>query len=403
MERPTTQFFRILLSILFIFSGISKIISLPFFDGLVAELLIGKDYYDHPSAMMWMQIFTRVIIAGEIFLGAAVLQNKGLKKFIMPMITAILGLFTAHLVYEGITNGFIGNNCGCFGDLVPMDNLESIIKNVVALGLAFFVWRNVKEHIYQFQPWVVPFMTGLVTLATLFLTVKSYDVEEQPTTKRSVKTERIKEQPKTQQADTAKSDTLAVQDSVQPKQAETKNQEGTKPQSSEKSTSTEKKQETSTTAKQGSTPSSLLSKYTNFDGKTVNLDEGEKLVCMFSLTCGHCQEAYKDLYAVKDQLPDMYLLCYGSSADLNYFFRQGGGKVPYVLIEDYPDFARILQGKDFPVIQHREEGKVEKLWDFDSYAFEKVKTYFDVEEPKEEKQGGMIITQPEGGDRLFGE
>ena len=181
MQTRLVKIGRLFLSILFVFSGVSKLISLPFFDGLVAELLIGKDYYDYPDALFYTQVLTRVIIASELLLGAAVLQEVLFKKMVLPIIQGMLLLFTVHLFYEGFRheNGFIDGNCGCFGDVLPMNNLESIIKNVFAMLVGFYVWKNHKDHrLFHFKSWVMPVVLGIVTLVTLWLTIKDYSPAE---------------------------------------------------------------------------------------------------------------------------------------------------------------------------------------------------------------------------------
>lgn len=185
MEIRLVKISRLLLAILFIFSAITKLLSLPFFDGLVAELLIGKDYYNHADALWYTQALTRILISAELVLGLAVLQESFLKKIIIPAIEVMLVLFTLHLFYESFTheNGFTDGNCGCFGDIIPMNNLESIIKNVIAMILGVIVWKNHKEHPYhQFSSWIVATTVGLVCLITLWLTIKDYSVNTVVTT-----------------------------------------------------------------------------------------------------------------------------------------------------------------------------------------------------------------------------
>ena len=82
MEAKLVKTGRLILSVLFIFSGISKLLSLPFFDGMVAELFIGTDFYNYPNEMWYSQMFTRLIISGEILLGAAMLQERYFKSII---------------------------------------------------------------------------------------------------------------------------------------------------------------------------------------------------------------------------------------------------------------------------------------------------------------------------------
>ncbi len=179
MEIRLVKISRLLIAILFIFSAITKLLSLPFFDGLVAELLIGKDYYNHSDALWYTQVLTRVLISAELVLGLAVLQEHFLKRIIIPAIELILLLFTIHLFYESLTheNGFTDGNCGCFGDIIPMNNLESIIKNVIAMLLGLVVWRSHKKHPHhRFASWTISATVGLVCLITLWLTIKDYSV-----------------------------------------------------------------------------------------------------------------------------------------------------------------------------------------------------------------------------------
>ena len=141
------QISRILLSFLFVFGAISKLISMPFFDGMVAELILGPDYFNQPKSMLLVQWLTRILVALELWIGIALLQNKGFKKITLPLTLITLLLFTIHLIYESLKkeNGFIEGNCGCFGDVLPMTNLESIIKNTIGIVLTIYVWVKYKE------------------------------------------------------------------------------------------------------------------------------------------------------------------------------------------------------------------------------------------------------------------
>ncbi len=174
---------RTVLSVLFVFSGVSKLVSLPFFDSLVAELLIGKDYYDFPEYLKYSQILTRILISLELCLGVAILQNRYLKTVILPLIQFILLIFTVHLFYVSLTDpkGFIEGNCGCFGDILPMNNLESIIKNVIALSLGVIIYLKFKEDkIPSTAPTII---IGLVTLITIWFSIKDYSIKIDPVEK----------------------------------------------------------------------------------------------------------------------------------------------------------------------------------------------------------------------------
>lgn len=384
MQRLVIQLFRILISILFVFSAISKILSLSFFDGLVGELILGTQYYNYPAEFYWIQIFTRLIIAGELLLAVAILHDFLLKKVVLPFVQLILIAFTIHLTYMGITTSFIGGNCGCFGDLIPMDNFESIIKNGVSiLMVAYVQWFYDKHQNLTFKSWVPIFIVGGITFSTLFLTVKEYkqvEIIEVNYDKKEIDTlALITPTVFTDNVvvDTTKKDSVSIVHKTILKEDSIKKAEASSKQTVKKIVV--KKQ-------------NELSKYTDFSTGKVDLNQGDKLICMFSLTCGHCQESYKELVDCEknNKIPSIYLLCYGKEMDLNYFFSQAGGKHPYLLLSDYEDFQRLLKGSDFPKILHHKEGKTLEFWDLETYKIEKVKTHLGIKEIKKDTKSTII-------------
>ena len=97
------------------------------------------------------------------------------------------------------------------------------------------------------------------------------------------------------------------------------------------------------------------------NGEKLNLEKGEKIVCMFSLSCGHCQHAYQDLCRIsKDgNLPKMYLYNYGQEFDEKYFFGQAEGCMsPNIRFSDYSVFTRLLEGEGFPRVLAFKDGVV---------------------------------------------
>lgn len=376
---------RILLAVMFLFSGISKLISLPFFDSMVAEIFLGKDYYDNAAGLYITQILSRVLIAVEMLLGAAVLQEKWLKKLIIPSLFGMLLLFTVHLFYEGLTSekGFIEGNCGCFGDVLPMNNLESIIKNVAAMVLAALVFFGYKQ---EEEGMKIPSLWGsivlsAVTLGTLWLTIKHYETSEPinedmiqqtpPDTSLQTQTDSaIQNTPLNQSKDTASGITQTVK--VGDNKAYTPAEMATH---------------------------KLLKTSGRFsDGTFLQADKGNKLVCLFSMTCGHCQEVYKEMcgFSQYATLPAIYLLNFGKEFEQNYFFNQAGNcRHPYWRTEDYPLFKRMLEGESFPRILHMKDGKILQTWNIDTYKKEAFMKYFNIVEKK--KEGGLQLEKPGSG------
>ena len=389
---------RLILSFLFVFGAVSKLVSMPFFDGMVAELLLGENYYDHPSGMLWIQWFTRILVAAELVLGIAILQNKWFKSLVLPATMGMLVLFTIHLFYEGFrqVNGFTEGNCGCFGDILPMTNLESIIKNVIGMAIGVFIWFKFnKDNV--FASWVAPTFLGLITLFTLSFGVKSYEAKAvAPVTEQLGLTETLvidsiiplEQDPVKMEQDAVKENSTPPSTTEEePKKAEAKD---------------EGLQEEVPAVKQ-ITPSdkTLQLLYTYAPAiESQNLAYGSKIVCLFSMTCSHCQEVYADLVAMKasGKLPNIYLVNYGTEYEQNYFFAQAGNvKSPHTLTEEFPDFKRMLEGKTYPRILYVKDGEILKEWDVDTYEKVGFMKYYGIEKLEEKKSGGGLQLELKDG------
>ena len=389
---------RLILSFLFVFGAVSKLVSMPFFDGMVAELLLGENYYDHPSGMLWIQWFTRILVAAELVLGIAILQNKWFKSLVLPATLGMLVIFTIHLFYEGFkqVNGFTEGNCGCFGDILPMTNLESIMKNVIGMAIGVFIWfKYNKDNV--FASWVAPTFLGLITLFTLSFGVKSYEAKAvAPVTEQLGLTETLvidsiiplEQDPVKMEQDAVKENSTPPSTTEEePKKAEAKD---------------EGLQEEVPAVKQ-ITPSdkTLQLLYTYAPAiESQNLAYGSKIVCLFSMTCSHCQEVYADLVAMKasGKLPNIYLVNYGTEYEQNYFFAQAGNvKSPHTLTEEFPDFKRMLEGKTYPRILYVKDGVILKEWDVDTYEKVGFMKYYGIEKLEEKKSGGGLQLELKDG------
>jgi hypothetical protein len=134
--------------------------------------------------------------------------------------------------------------------------------------------------------------------------------------------------------------------------------------------------------------------------KSQNLASGIKMVCLFSMTCSHCQEVYRDLSAMKSsgKLPKLFLVNYGAEYEQNYFFSQAGdSKDAHTRTEDFTHFKRMLEGKTYPRILVIKNGKIEKEWDVDTYEKSYVMRYFGIEKLEEKKSGGLQLELQSGG------
>ncbi|MCX6169233.1 MAG: hypothetical protein NTX65_07835 [Ignavibacteriales bacterium] len=128
---------RLIIGLVFIISAYSKLIS----PGLIEIILIDHGIAGTREAAA---ILVRVLIGIEFGLGLLFFQPFSMKRIVIPVSFLFLLGFTSYLVYTG----FIlhdTQNCGCFGEMIKMSPLESIIKNVVLIGLLVLLFRNTEE------------------------------------------------------------------------------------------------------------------------------------------------------------------------------------------------------------------------------------------------------------------
>lgn len=468
---------RLFLAATFIISAAAKIYSMHFFDGLVAGQLIGDDFFNHPTSYFWVQILTRVIIAGEFMLGVAVLQKKYLHKLVLPVMGGLLILFSLQIVYEASFNGkgYVDGNCGCFGEVIPFDNFQTIIKNVVLFLIVFFVYKKHKDiSEMTFGPVVPSIVVGIFTFFTMYLTIE--DIEEPNITvnetsgsiKAGIEENTVKDTKLDFSSDfkvgsqgsefVLKNNSIvktgvlnafmwfslpgAAHDSVPVIPGEEvkivydangvfdvslifKNGEVTDTLTKKAFFNVQAKENTATVnneeklrkaqelqliqkkkeeeLKKKREEEALVSSNSIFapyrtgwsDGKYKDLDKGTHIICMFSLTCSHCQEAYRDILAAREKkaIAKPYILAYGGEYDLEPFWRKTGAKSPYILIKKYAQFSSLLKGGGFPRIVVVENGKMVKTWDAESYSKESFYKYFGLSKAKEVPDSEDLILE----------
>ena len=126
---------RILISALFLLSAVAKLYPTPMFgitkifeQGQLIPMGFSEDLVPYLS---------RFIIGIEFFLAIAILFNNYLKKIIVPVAFIMIAIFSIHLSTQIFGES---ENCGCFGELIPMTPLEALIKNIVTLVVLAFIY-----------------------------------------------------------------------------------------------------------------------------------------------------------------------------------------------------------------------------------------------------------------------
>ncbi|PKP03442.1 MAG: hypothetical protein CVU11_08100 [Bacteroidetes bacterium HGW-Bacteroidetes-6] len=322
MKNNTIWALRILVSGLFLLSAYSKLFpvnsALFVFEKQIVDLGI--------TNWCFAPLLARAIVAFEVFLGLAILQNHLLKNIILPATFFLLLAFCIHL---SITIYNTGNNgsCGCFGELIPMKPLEAIFKNIITMGMLVFIFlktkRKGKDRI-EF-----PFAIFVAVYLSIFMFF-------QPKCCCSSQTQ---EQVFFTDSTTTASDTVVavVDDSTSVAVVET--------------TDNEQPNIKSVVEKPGRKKvNSVFTKYTKFNVGTVDLNAGKKIVCLFSLDCDHCEAASKQLQFLKQSHPDLpgvYVLAFGEEDQVSGFFTAGGGRFPYQIIPP-EEFFPLLDKASYP-------------------------------------------------------
>lgn len=312
---------RIIVSVMFIISAFSKMLPA----GTALDLFAKQIVDIGVTNWCYAPLLARAIVGFELFLGLALLQNNYLKKWIVPATFLLLLAFCVHLIMTIFNTGNTGS-CGCFGELIPMTPLEAIIKNVIAMAMLayIFVKTTPKEKDLPLLP------------ATIFVLIYVFILIFLPTKCCCASV------PSTQEvvADTlgAEVDSVVVTDTVVDKFG--------------KQIIIEKKiiEEKTSVPEGRKKVNSIFTKYTKFNTGAVDLNEGKKIVCLYSFDCEHCQESSKLLLELKNNhnnFPPVYMLAFGEESQSTDFFKGAGGHIPYVVVEPQ-EFFQLLGEADYP-------------------------------------------------------
>ena len=133
---------RILISALFLLSAVAKLYPTPLYgitkvfeEGQLIPMGFSSDF---------APILSRLLIGFEFFIAFAILQSHYIKKLILPSTILLITIFSIDLSIDVF--GGVDENCGCFGQLIPMTPAEALIKNIFTLFILFFIYRNVSDR-----------------------------------------------------------------------------------------------------------------------------------------------------------------------------------------------------------------------------------------------------------------
>ena len=339
MNSKLTWVIRFILGSLFILSAISKLFPIEAFDLTIVNQGIAN----------WniAPYLSRFIISIEFFLGISFFITPFVKKIAVPFSFLLLIVFCVHLIFL-ISAGSGSKDCGCFGELIPMSSLEALIKNLVLILLLFLVHKYfLVEKKLNYS---IAFSVYSIVFAGMFLIfqVKPYNIP-----------------PK----DEALIKTIDSIQSISPPEMKT---EADTLQTKTESSIAAKKNETEETKANPIKSVSVFASFKEFSGnQNVNLDEGIKLVCLFSLDCEDCMEtAFKLGQAKQDwkNFPPLYILFLGEEEQVNNFFDAAAMTFPYKIISAQTFFPLIK--KYPPRIVLLNNGNIIGDWSYENFSID---------------------------------
>jgi hypothetical protein len=153
---------RILISALFLLSALAKLYPTPLYG--ITKVFEEGQLIPMGFSEGLAPFISRIIIGFEFFIAFAILQRNYIKKLVVPSTILLLLIFSIDLsikIFSGDTE-----NCGCFGQLIPMTPLEALIKNIFTLLLLFYIYKNVKDK--KDSNFLLLFSSYLLILVMMF-------------------------------------------------------------------------------------------------------------------------------------------------------------------------------------------------------------------------------------------
>jgi len=159
---------RIVIGLLFVFSGFSKAIDPVGFGFVITEYLkaLGLDFFT-PLALMGGV----VLPAFEFLLGVSLLVGLQVRltAFLSMLFMVFFTLFT---FWTALANPV--QHCGCFGDAVRLSNWETFIKNLIFTPFTLFlVWQRKRFLPVSLKIWTWGAM-AMFGLVSILLSVHCY-------------------------------------------------------------------------------------------------------------------------------------------------------------------------------------------------------------------------------------
>ena len=132
---------RIFISALFLLSAVAKLYPAPLYG--ITKVFEEGQLIPMGFSEGFAPFLSRLIIGFEFFIAFAILQSHYIKKLVIPSTILLLTVFCIDLSIDIF--GGVDENCGCFGQLIPMTPTEAFIKNIFTILILIFIYRNVND------------------------------------------------------------------------------------------------------------------------------------------------------------------------------------------------------------------------------------------------------------------
>ncbi len=135
---------RFILGVLFIFSGMVKLVDPIGFGYKLEEYFeVFNERYGFPLFFVRFSLFLSIFFSTlEVALGVALLVGYRLRQVVTFMLGLIL-FFTFLTGYSAITDAV--RDCGCFGDFIKLTPWQSFIKDVILTVLVLYLFVRRKQ------------------------------------------------------------------------------------------------------------------------------------------------------------------------------------------------------------------------------------------------------------------
>jgi hypothetical protein len=140
---------RILVGSTFILSAILKLLSIDQFELYIYSFGIFNFFLT--------SVLSRLLITFEFLLGVFLILKFFYSKIWWLTMLTMIG-FTLFLIYTAIFRN--DSNCHCFGSFIEINSAESIVKNLILIGLLLFVKKQ-NEWSLKYKKW---FVFGFITI-----------------------------------------------------------------------------------------------------------------------------------------------------------------------------------------------------------------------------------------------